>query len=284
MGYQIPPDEKWPIVTPGVDIPGDNPIHVSPPRKKRKGVIGSTLAAIAALLVKIKSIIAIAEILPVAKTLITMAISLGVYTFFFGPLFALALVVMIFFHEMGHVVAAKAEGVKSSSPLFIPMLGAVILQKQMPKDAFSEAKIAIAGPMSGALFSALALFLYQLTHSQFMLLAAYIGFLINLFNLIPVSPMDGGRVLGMLSKWFQLVGLLIVLALIFTGQFSPLLILIFVVGLMQMMVRFRRPNPDYYNVEPWSRWVIGLLYVSLMAFLGWGMYLTDSILRVSILR
>src|SRR5262249_58540681 len=115
---------------------------------------------------------------------------------FFGPAFAAGLVVMILVHEMGHVIEIRRQGMQASAPLFIPFFGAAIFQRQHPTDALKQAQIGIAGPLAGTIGATVAFVLYRTTHSPYILWWAYIGFLINLFHLIPVGMLDGGLIMS----------------------------------------------------------------------------------------
>src|SRR5256884_9708085 len=84
------------------------------------------------------------------KFLFSMFVSAAVYVWIGGWWFGIGLVVLLFVHEMGHVLEAKRQGLPVSAPLFIPFLGAMITMKQMPQDAWNEAKVAVAGPIVGS--------------------------------------------------------------------------------------------------------------------------------------
>src|SRR5438093_6493587 len=123
-----------------------------------------------------------------------MVISFGAYLLLGPWWFALGLVVLLFVHEMGHVLEARRQGLPVSVPVFIPFMGALITMKQMPHDAWREARLAIAGPILGSL-GALAVYAVGVAEdSQKLKALAFLGFFLNLFNLLPVIPLDGGRV------------------------------------------------------------------------------------------
>src|SRR5919199_1765535 len=85
-----------------------------------------------------------------AKFLFSIFVSAAVYVWLGGWWFGIGLVVLLFIHEMGHVLEARRQGLPVSAPLFVPFLGALITMKQMPHDAWREAKVAIAGPLLGS--------------------------------------------------------------------------------------------------------------------------------------
>jgi len=231
-------------------------------------------------------------VLAVAKAplLLSLLINIGVYTLFFGaqnPLlgvaFATGFVALIFVHEMGHLIAARMEGVSASVPFFIPFMGAAIFLKEHPRNARSEAIIGIGGPILGTIASLVVLSLAgtfnpSTTLGLLFVRLAYYGFFINLFNMIPMSPLDGGRILGAVSKWFNVVGLGLILLGVVEGFLnSPILWIILAFGAYGTYRRFTRPEHDgYYDVAPTTRLVIGLSYLALLAVLIGGVVATES--------
>lgn len=129
-------------------------------------------------------------------TALTMVLSIGAYALLFPVWFAVGFVVLIWVHEMGHVLQLKREGIAASAPMFIPFLGAFVAMKQMPKDVLAEARVGLAGPVLGSLGALGAWGIYELTQEPLFLGLAYIGFFLNLFNLLPMLPLDGGGPLG----------------------------------------------------------------------------------------
>ena len=128
------------------------------------------------------------------KTLATMLLSIGAYAIEWGWLFALGFVLLIFVHEMGHAVALRSEGIPAGAPVFIPFVGAFVAMQGQPRDAGVEARVAIAGPVAGSL-AAWAVLGAGLALEQRLLVAlGHTAVLLNLFNLVPVSPLDGGRI------------------------------------------------------------------------------------------
>ena len=135
------------------------------------------------------------------------------------------------------MIQLRREGVKASAPMFIPFLGAVITARSMGDDAAAEARVGLAGPIMGALASLVPLVIWLATGSDFWRALAYVGFFLNLFNLLPVLPLDGGRAMAALSPAIWLVGLaaLVAIAIVFP---NPILFLILIFG----------------GVESWRRW------------------------------
>ena len=247
--------------------------RTSPPRSLGRRLLGG-LAAAGAFLAKFGAILYKLKFVTVAGS---MLVSIGAYALLGGWWFGVGLVALIFFHEMGHVLALRRQGVRASAPLFIPFMGAVIGMRGMPKNAWREAEIALAGPALGSLAAAAVWGIGAYEHSNFLKALAFVGFFINLFNLIPMVPLDGGRAVAALHPAFWLVGLAGLVALELISP-SPILPLIIVVGLLELRNRWRRRKaPDtagYYAVKPWQRVVVGAAYLGLAGLLVLGMSAT----------
>jgi len=211
------------------------------------------------------------------KFLFSMFVSAAVYVWLGGWWFGIGLVVLLFVHEMGHVLEAKRQGLPVSAPLFIPFMGALITMKQMPHNAWREARVAIAGPLLGSA-GALALYIAGVAFDSRALKAlAFLGFFINLFNLLPVVPLDGGRITAALHPALWLVGFVALLGLVFYRP-NPILIIILIFGASELWRRWQmRRHPEmqeYYRVEPHQRLIIGALYFGLAILLVLGMHET----------
>ncbi len=267
---QLPPPSGYPGG--GADIPPQSPYHYSPaPSRRTSGGIGAgLLAVLAAIWAYGKYALLFALKFKAFGTLVSLLVSFGGYALFWGWSFAAALVVLIFLHEMGHVVEIRRQGMQATAPIFIPFLGAAIFQRSHPTDALKQAQIGIAGPIAGTIGATAAFFLYLSTHWEVLLLAALIGFYINLFNLVPVWQLDGAWVLAPVSKWFQVAGyaLIAVGALAF-GFVSPLIIIIALLGIPTLVQRFRDSNNPYYTSVPMrGRVAMGAAWLALVLFLG----------------
>ena len=211
------------------------------------------------------------------KFLFSMFVSAAFYVWLGGWWFGIGLIVLLFVHEMGHVLEAKRQRLPVSVPIFIPFMGALISMKQMPRDAWREARLAIAGPLLGSA-GALALYVTAVASgSQQLKALAFLGFLINLFNLLPVIPLDGGRISAALHPALWFVGLLGLVALVLY-QPNPILIILLVLAGSELWSRWRaRRLPqmrDYYRVRPHQRLLMGVLYFGLAAALVVGMNAT----------
>ena len=211
------------------------------------------------------------------KFLFSMFVSAAVYVWLGGWWFGIGLVVLLFVHEMGHVIEAKHQGLPVSVPVFIPFMGALITLKQMPHNAWREAKLAIAGPLLGSA-GALALYLAGVAWDSRQLKAlAFLGFFINLFNLLPVVPLDGGRITAALHPALWLAGFAALLGLVFWRP-NPILIIILIFAASELWRRWQmRRHPqmqEYYRVKPHQRAIIGVLYFGLAVLLVLGMHAT----------
>lgn len=206
---------------------------------------------------------------------VTALVSAGSYALLFNWEFGIGLVVLLFIHEMGHVLALKRYGVRATAPIFIPFLGAFIGMKQLPKDATMEAVVGLGGPVVGSLGALGAWALYVIYDHPIFLVLTYIGLFLNLFNLLPILPLDGGRIVGVLSRWFWLIGAFGLVGLLFVFQ-SPILILILLFGAPELWARFKQRNTEeheeYYAVPLHQRLAVGATYFGLIFALGFAMY------------
>ena len=201
----------------------------------------------------------------------TMLVSVFAYALLFGWSYAAGFVGLIFVHEMGHFIAARSRGLEVGAPTFIPFVGAWIQLKDQPRDAETEAYIGMAGPLVGSLGALACYWMARETGSTLLLALAYSGFFLNLFNLIPVSPFDGGRITAVISPRLWLLGAPLLVALFFWRP-SPLLILMAVLAwprLVEAWRGIRTPEAaQYYEVDIETRTSYGLLYLGLAAFLA----------------
>jgi len=268
-GQVPPPPPPYEVTS---DIPPDSPHHYSPaPTSRNRGLLSGIGAALLAAWGFLKYGLLFAFKIPAFGTLVSLVVSFGGYAIFYGPWFAVALVTMIFVHEMGHVLEIRRQGMEATAPIFIPFMGAAIFQRTHPTDALKQAEIGIAGPIAGTIGATAAFALYGATHSEVLLLAALIGFYINLFNLIPVWQLDGAWILAPVSKWFQVAGYAIigVGALFFHFLLSPLIIIIALLGIPSLIRRFREAsNPYYTSVPSGARWAMGGAWLALVIYLG----------------
>ena len=247
---------------------------------RRGGLIGGLITLLAALAAYGKYLLLFLGKFAFLQTLLTLGLSFLIYAWARGPVFAAGLVIMILVHEMGHVVEIRRQGMQASAPLFIPFFGAAIFQRSHPTDALKQAQIGIAGPLGGTIAATVAFALYGATRWEFFLIWAAIGFFINLFNLIPVGMLDGGWIMAVVSKWFQVFGVVVlVVAALYIG--IPWYFLIFFAFWMGPAIvdRFRNDASPYYQAVPIpARLAMGGAWIALSAFLGFAFLQTVNLL------
>lgn len=246
---------------------------------KRLGPLGTALVF---LLAKAKAalafVIPILKFLKLGKVLLTsgtMLLSVWVYSLLFGWKFALGFVICIFVHEMGHVLAAMAYGVPVSAPVFIPGFGALILQKRSAKSAWIEAIIGIGGPIGGTISALACWAVYAATDNPLFLGLAYVAFFMNLFNMTPMFPLDGGWIVGAISPYLWAAGLAALVVMLFTGTLrNPMIIVLIIMSLPRIWSALKRGTADPIGgvaTTAVQKWTMGIAYVTLAGFLLWGM-------------
>ena len=265
--------------------------------KKRKGLarLGGIGATIAALLLKFKTLLFfllnfkwIAFVAKFGWAGFSALFSIAVYSLFFGWPFAVGLVALLFIHEMGHALVMKLKGIPVGGLIFVPLLGAAVFMRQMPKNAQDEAEVGIAGPVAGAIAAGVCLAFAEMSpHTSTIWAAlAYFGFFINLFNLVPVLPFDGGRVLGAVDRRIWIVGFLALLVFQIwqwiNGFFSIWLLFFILIAASQLWGRRAMPQSAtaqaYYNVPIGSRIALSVLYFGLAAVLVLGMSISHGLI------
>jgi Zn-dependent protease len=195
--------------------------------------------------------------------------SVWFYALFWGWRFALAFTVLLLVHELGHAVVMRFYGVPASLPYFIPGLGALIQLKGRPASALEEAYVALGGPLFGTL-GALACFLTaQATGSDFWMAAAYVGFFLNLFNLAPALPLDGGRIVGAVSPRIWIFGLVaLVVAAVAFHWWNPLILILLLMSVPQAIAAWRGTSDDaYHDLSVAQRAGVAVAYFGLAGFL-----------------
>ncbi|MDQ6730454.1 MAG: site-2 protease family protein [Actinomycetota bacterium] len=233
-------------------------------------------AAIIALLSKLKALLLLLPKIKLLASAGSMLVSIAAYTTIWGVWFAVGFVVLLLVHEMGHVIALRREGIRASLPMFIPFLGAVISARSLGENATAEARVGLAGPILGSAGAGLCLIISQITGDDYWRALAFTGLFLNLFNLLPVLPLDGGRAMAAMAPWMWGVGFaaMVVLALVFPNP------VIFIIVLFAGFETYRRwklrrtrslEQAAYYRVRPRDRWLIAAVYLGLIALLVVGM-------------
>jgi Zn-dependent protease len=276
-----------PLLPPGPAHPSEDPFGEPAHRAAGAGNlrkrIGGALAAVAALIAKffaaIKGGLLLLPKLKLLTTAGTALVSVAAYSLFWGWTFAAGFVVLLFVHEMGHVIQLRREGIKASAPMFIPFLGALITAKSLGENALAEARVGLAGPILGSAAAAAVAVVAVATGSSLLLALAYVGFLINLFNLLPVVPLDGGRAMAAMAPWMWFVGFGALIALAFVFP-NPILLIIILFGGIETWRRWKQrktrslEQAAYYRVSPRNRLLVAAVYIGLIVALAFGMYET----------
>jgi Zn-dependent protease len=237
------------------------------------------MAALLAGLAKLKAVIFVVLKLKFVATAAAALVSVGAYSLLFGWPFAAGFVVLLFVHEMGHVVQLRREGITASAPMFVPFLGAVISARSLRTNALAEARVGLAGPVLGTIGAGIVALAAVVTHAHLLYALAYTGFFINLFNLIPVTPLDGGRAMAAMAPAMWMVGLVILVAV--AALFgNPLIFIFIVIGFLDVRRRLRARREGgseqeaYYKVAPKHRLYVAVVYLSLIVLLVTAMQAT----------
>jgi Zn-dependent protease len=272
-GVEAPEARSFPVPDPSGE--GDRGYEPIRPRSGFYGLARKLIAPVIALGFLIVKFGGLLLKLKVVTTGLSMVVSVAAYAWIWGLPFAIGFVLLIFVHELGHVVELRRQGVPASAPLFIPFLGAVIGMKELPDDAWKEARVALAGPILGSVGAAACWIAAEFTDSELLMGLAFVGFFLNLFNLIPIVPLDGGRAAGALHPALWFVGLLLMVGLVVVNP-NPLLLIIVVLGGLDLWNRWRHREDagDYYRLSVGQRASVGVVYLGLVVVLALAMSAT----------
>lgn len=193
----------------------------------------------------------------------------------------LGFVVITLIHELGHAVVIRAKGLRAGFLVFIPFVGGAITLKDQPRSAYDDAQIGLAGPIAGTLASLVCLQVYKWGGDPTWLLIATLGFILNLFNLLPIGMLDGGRISAAVTKWMWLIGGGAVVYKVI-NQPNPLIIAIAILAAFQVYASIVREKDDkqFYNVTGTQRATIAVIYFGLVIFLGHQAWMTVSRLEL----
>jgi Zn-dependent protease len=255
------------------------PAVPAPPPPGRTGLRRFAGPLLFGLLALLKWGKALLLLLPKAKVLTTstsMLVSVAAYALIWGWKFAAGFVALLFIHEMGHYVQLRREGVRPSGMLFIPFLGAAVGTRSLGGSALAEARVGLAGPILGTLATLALLPIAAATDDDFWRALAFTGFFLNLFNLAPVVPLDGGRAMAAMAPWMWFAGFGAMVFLVFVWP-NPILILITLLAAYETYRRWKRRkegeegNAEYYAVAPRHRLAVAAVYIGLIVVLALGM-------------
>jgi Zn-dependent protease len=181
-----------PVPDPAPDpAPQHNPFGDERPTLRKR--LGGVAAAVIAVLAKFKAVLLL---LPKIKLLATggsMLVSLGAYAAIWGWQFGAGVVFLLLVHELGHYIQLKLEGITPKALVFIPFLGAYVSSEASGRSPETHARVALAGPILGSLAAVPLVLIWHATGNDLWRALAFFGFFINLFNLIPFGPLDGGQ-------------------------------------------------------------------------------------------
>ena len=242
--------------------------------ERAKKFLGPIAIAVIAFATKAKAILLLLPKIKVLSTSATMLVSIAAYALIWGWPFAVGFVLLLLVHEMGHVIQLRREGIEASAPMFIPFMGAFVAAKSLGDDAGAEARVGLAGPILGSLACLIPVAIWQATGNEFWQALAFVGFFLNLFNLLPVLPLDGGRAMAALSPWAWYVGYAALVALTFAFP-NPVMLLILLLGGMETWHRFKkRKTPEakaFHDIPRSTRIGVAVTYLGLAALLALGM-------------
>jgi Zn-dependent protease len=265
-----------PLPEPADRPPDPEPAASRPRRSFFRRRIAPLGAALIALLTKIKALLLLLPKVKLLVTAATMAVSVAAYGAIWGFAFGLGFVVLLLVHEMGHVIALRREGIRASAPMFVPFLGALISARSLGDNALAEARVGLAGPILGTIGSLACLAVWLVTGHDYWRALAYTGLFLNLFNLLPVVPLDGGRAMAAMTPWMWFVGFAGIVALAFIFP-NPIILIIAVFAAFETYRRWKQRRAGgleqqaYYRVTPRQRLLVGAVYLGLVALLVVGM-------------
>jgi Zn-dependent protease len=213
----------------------------------------------------------------------SFVVTIAAYATQFPLAIVVGFVVITLIHEIGHAVAIRAKGLRAGFMVFIPFIGGAVTLKDQPTSAYDDALIGLAGPFAGTLASLSCLQIYKWTSDPLWLLIAFLGFALNLFNLLPIGMLDGGRISAAVTKWMWVFGGGAGVYKVF-DQPNPLTIIIAILAAFQVYASIVRETTDqhFYDVAPMQRAAIAVLYFALVIFLGHQTYMTYD--RLELLR
>ena len=260
-----------------------------PKEKKGKGALFGSLGVLGIAAFKFKSFLLVGlsslKFGVFLKSFLSMFLLLGLYTVRFGWTYAFIVAGLWLIHEMGHYIWMKRHGLEPGAPIFVPFFGAAVAMGKMPDNQAVKAWVSMAGPMLGGYTSILFYYIGAQYGLTYLMAAGWTGVLLNLFQLIPVRPFDGGFITGAISKWFMLPGALMIFTLALIWQ-TPLMFIIALLSGFSIFRAFTGGGLTDAGVQPATagqKFAIGATYLILALSLGYIYSIADASL-VSVLR
>jgi hypothetical protein len=240
--------------------------------KKKEGTLLGGLGLIGILLFKFKvAIFAVLKFGWLAKSFLSIILTIGIYSIFFGWPYAVAVVLLILIHEGGHFIWMQALGLSPKAPIFIPGVGAFTAMTNLPPDAVTRAWVAFAGPLVGGVCSAAMYWGGGQLNNGWLMAAGSFGFMLNLLQLIPAKPLDGGFVVLAISRWLLLPGsiLLCAVALMFHSFLFGIIGVFSLFKAVKQLFGREKVEDNVIAATIPQRFVIGVAYLSLAGMLGY---------------
>ncbi len=198
------------------------------------------------------------------STLTSMLLFLGVYWSMYGWQFALGFVLSIYIHEMGHVIALRKYGIAATAPMFIPFVGAIVRLKQYPANVIQDARVGLAGPIWGFGAAVFAWLCALVTGLPIWYAIAHTGAWINLFNLVPIWQLDGGRGFRALSR--QQRGIALAAALTMWVVTQETMLVLIAIGAGYRL--FSKDYPDHGDNMTLTQYVGLIVLLSMLVLMS----------------
>lgn len=224
---------------------------------------GNKMANVAVLSLKV--ITKITSISAKMTKLALAGISFAAYSYMYSWKFSLILMVQLLIHEYGHIWAMKRVGIKTKGIYFIPFVGGAAVASEDFKTRNDEVFVAIMGPIFGFACALAMMIIYYVTENPMYAAGASWMAMVNLFNLLPINPLDGGRIMKSIAfsihSWVGLIFMCLGIAgAIFLAIYAHIWIFILVVILstIELVLEFwllnkRKKynallNNEYYSI------------------------------------
>ncbi len=199
--------------------------------------------------------------------------SVAGYAWLFSIEFALMLIACLVVHEYGHVRAMKYFGIKTKGIYLIPFVGGLAVSDDKITTRWQDVVISLMGPAFGLFTSVLGVVLYYATEMEIFAGVAVLSALLNLFNLLPILPLDGGHVLKSISfsmrSWVGLsvclLGVLFGLWLSYTFGLMLLVFFLFI-GALEIVFEWRgRHTSHLLPLDKYGQGFSAVMYALVVA-------------------